>query len=85
MVFVEVGRPYILAGAQTVFSCMSVWQIFMSMQYYHCLHALGRPAVNFWNLDLVIFALDCPVQGSENDCDWSLLQEILTKQQIFFW
>ena len=60
MVFVEVGSPYILAGAQTVFSCRSVWQIFMSMQCYHCLHALGHPAVNFWNLDLVIFAFDRP-------------------------
>ena len=68
MVFVEVGSPYILAGAQTVFSCRSVWQIFMSMQCYHCLHASGRPAVNFWNLDLVIFALDCLFQGEENDC-----------------
>ena len=72
MVFVEVGRPYILAGAQTVFSCRSVWQIFMSMQCYHCLHALGRPTVNFWNLDLVIFALDGPFKGDENDCAWSL-------------
>ena len=42
MVFVEVGSPYILAGAQTVFSCRSVWQIFMSMQCYYYLHALGR-------------------------------------------
>ena len=53
----------------------------MSMQCYHCLHASGRPTVNFWNLDLVIFALDCPFQGEENDCAWSQLQEILTKQQ----
>ena len=39
MVFVEVGSSYILASAQTVFSCRSVWQIFMSMQCYHCHHA----------------------------------------------
>ena len=26
MVFVEVGSPYILAGAQIVFSCRSVWK-----------------------------------------------------------
>jgi|APFre7841882793_1041355.scaffolds.fasta_scaffold37519_2 hypothetical protein len=68
MVFVEVGSSYILAGAQTVFSCRSVWQIFMSMQCYQCLHAFGCPAVNFWNSDWVIFALDCPFQGEENKC-----------------
>ena len=49
MVFVEVGSPNILAGAQTVFSCRSIWQIFMSMQCYHYLHASGSSAVNFWN------------------------------------
>ena len=72
MVFVEVGSPYILAGAQTVFSCRSVWQIFMSMQCYHCLHALGRPTVNFWNLDLAIIALDCQFQGKKNNGACSL-------------
>ena len=72
MVFVEVGSPYLLAGAQTVFSCSSVWQIFMFMQCYHCLHASGCPTVNFWNLDLVIFPLDCPFSGDKNDCAWSL-------------
>ena len=72
MIFVEVGSPYILAGAQTVFPCRSVWEIFVSMQCYHCLHASRRPTVNFWNLDLVIFALDCPFQEEENDCVWSL-------------
>ena len=85
MVFVEVGSPYILAGAQTVFSCRSVWQMFMSMQCYHCLHASGRSAVNFWNLDLVIFALDSLFLEDDNKCAWSQLQEILTKQQNFFW
>ena len=85
MVFVEVSRPYILAGAQTVFSCRSVWQIFMSKQCYHCLHASGHPTVIFWNLDLVTFALDCPSQGEKNDCARSWLQEILTKQQNFLW
>ena len=55
MVFVEVGSPYILAGAKTVFSCRSVWQIFMSMKCYHSLHASGRPTVNFWNLNWNIF------------------------------
>ena len=86
MVFVEVGSPNILAGGQTVFSCRSVWQIFMpSMQCYHCLHASGRCAVNFWNLVLVIFALECPFQGEENNYAWSWLKEILTKQQNFFW
>ena len=84
MVFVKVGSPYILADAHTAFSCRSVWQIFMSMQSYHCLHASGCPAVNFWNLDFVIFALDCPFQGETNDYAWSWLQEILTKQQNFF-
>ena len=73
MVFVEVGSRYILAGSQTVFSCRSVWQIFMSMQYYHCLHPLVRPASTFWNFHLVIFALDCLFQGDKNDCAWSLL------------
>ena len=68
MVFVEVGSPYILESAQTVFSCRSVWEIFMSMQCYHFLHASGHPAVNFWNKDMFIFALDCPFQGEKNDC-----------------
>ena len=72
MVFVELGSPYILAAAQTVFSCRNVWQIFMSMQCYHCLQASGRPAVNFWNKDLFIFTFNCPFQGDENDCAWSL-------------
>jgi hypothetical protein len=70
---------------QEIFSCRSVWQIFMSQQCSHYLHALGCPAVNFLNLELVVFALDCPVQRNKNYCAWSLLQEILTKQQNFLW
>ena len=85
MVFVEVGSPYILAGAQTVFSCRSVWQIFMSMQCCHCLHASERPEVNSWTLDLVVFALDSPFQGDDNGCAWSLCRGVMIKQQQFFW
>ena len=72
MVFVEVGRPHILAGTQKVVSCRGVWQIFMSKQSYHYLPASGRPTVNFRNLDLVVFALDCQCSGEENNCTWNL-------------
>ena len=34
MVFVEVGSPYILAGAQTEFLCRSVWHILHWIVYY---------------------------------------------------
>ena len=57
MVFVEVGSPYILAGAQTVFSCRSVWQIFNVHAVLSLPSHLGAPHSQFLELGLDYFCI----------------------------
>ena len=70
MVFVEVGSPYILAGAQTEFSRRSVWEISAIIAFT----SQGAPqsifGIRTWLF--LHWIVHFQEKREENDCAWSL-------------